>query len=93
MTKVRISIPAKSTMQSGSGNAKWVIEFLPEKSVRFIDKTMGWTGSKDMAQELKLEFPDSALAVEFAESKGWDYEVIEPLAKKFIKKSYADNFK
>jgi hypothetical protein len=93
MTKVRISIPTKSAMQSGQGTGRWVIDFLADGGARYIDKTMGWTSAKDMAGELKLEFLDRDSAVEFAKDKGWDYEVIEPMVKKFVKKSYADNFK
>lgn len=93
MTKVRISKPTKSAMQSGVGAEKWVIEFVEESGSRSIDNTMGWTSSKDMGVEVKLEFPSSDLAAEFAQKNSWSYEVVEPTARKLIKKSYADNFK
>lgn len=93
MTKVRISKPTKSAMQSGSGADKWVIEFMEGAGTRSIDNTMGWTSSKDMGVEVKLEFPDAGSAAAFAQKRGWLYEVIEPLQRKLIKKSYADNFK
>ena len=93
MTKVRISIPAKSAMQSGVSGEKWVIEFLESAGTRSIDGTMGWTSSNDMSAEVKLEFPTSAAAIAFAEKNDWSYEVIEPKPRRLIKKSYADNFK
>lgn len=93
MTKVRISKPAKSVMQSGPGNNKWIIEFLEEAGKRFTENIMGWTSSKDMAAEIKLEFSNLDSAIEFAKNKNWEYEIINPSIRKIIKKNYADNFK
>jgi len=53
---------------------------------------MGWTSSKDMSSEVRLTFSSLEQAEKFAKSNQWTYEIIEPLKRKFIKKSYADNF-
>lgn len=54
---------------------------------------MGWAGSSDPFAPIRLEFPDCASAVDFAERNGWDYSVFEPPARKTTVKSYADRFK
>ena len=80
-------------MQSGLHDAKWIIEFREEANSRSLETVMGWTSSKDMGSEVKLEFPDLESAENFAKSNFWTYEVIQPLQRKLIKKNYADNFK
>ena len=53
---------------------------------------MGWESSSDTYGELKLEFKNKILAIEYAKKNNIDFEVIEPKKRKMIKKSYADNF-
>jgi uncharacterized protein (DUF1330 family) len=91
--RARIVQSTKSAMQSGRGAAKWIIEFPDSAQARSIDAVMGWTSSRDMGREVKLEFPNLESAENFAKSNSWDYEVIQPLQARLIKKSYADNFK
>jgi len=93
MKKAFILQPTKSAMQSGLRDAKWIIEFREEANSRSLETVMGWTSSKDMCSEVKLEFPDLKSAENFAKSNFWTYEVIQPLQRKLIKKNYADNFK
>ncbi len=93
MKKALISQPTKSAMQSGSAEGKWIIEFPEGVHKRSVDAVMGWTSSKDMDSEVRLEFPSLESAENFAKSNSWVYEVIQPLQRKLIKKSYADNFK
>ena len=45
-----------------------------------------------MSSEVRLTFSSLEQAEKFAKSNQWTYEIIEPLKRKFIKKSYADNF-
>lgn len=85
--------PTKTTMQSGARNSKhWLLEFSHDGS-RKIEPIMGWIASKDMLQEVKIKFPNKDAAVAFAKTNHLTYEIIEPQHKKFIKRSYADNFK
>ncbi len=85
--------PTKTTMQSGAANSKdWLLEFTHDGS-RSIEPVMGWTASKDMLREVKIKFSSKEAAVAFAEANKFPYEVIEPQQSKFIKRTYADNFK
>ena len=78
-------------MQSGTKKYhKWIIEFITEKPG--INPLMGWESSTDTYSELKLEFNNKELAIEYAKKNKINYEIVEPNIKKIIKKSYADNF-
>jgi len=91
--EARIYQPARTAMQSGEANTRhWVLEFLPEAPA-FIDPLMGWSGSADTPQQVKLYFDTKEEAVAYAEKNMIDYEVSEPHKIKIIKpKSYASNF-
>ena len=92
---VRIYRPAKTAMQSGkSGNAKaWVLEYEPAAPKK-ADALMGWLGSDDTTQQVRIKFATREEAEAFAKRKGLDYQVIEPAAKKPVgSKNYADNFR
>jgi len=91
MKKAIIYKPSKTPMQSGNRKFnKWIIEFISEKPG--INPLMGWESSTDTYSELKLEFNNKELAIEYAKKNNINYEIIEPNIKKTIKKSYADNF-
>jgi hypothetical protein len=91
MYKAKIYIPTKNPMQSGLGKTdKWIIEF--ETNATGINPLMGWETSSDTLGELKLEFSNKNLAIEYARKNKIDFEIIEPQKRKTIKKSYADNF-
>ena len=80
-------------MQSGRGNAKrWVLEFEAEDARR-IDGLMGWTGSSDMGQELRLTFETKEAAVAFAEARGLSFTVDSSPERKTRIRAYADNFR
>ena len=89
----RIYQPARSVMQAGRANVKrWTLEFEPQ-SAPFIEPLMGWTGSRDTLQQVRLTFPTQEQAVAFAERQGWAYSVSEPHQHRIRPKSYADNFR
>ena len=91
--RARIYQPAKSAMQSGTANSKeWVLEFEPE-APRSIDPLMGWTSSTDTRGQVRLEFDTATEAVAYAERMGIPYTLSEPKPRKFVRKSYADNFR
>lgn len=91
MKKAKIYIPSKTATQSGNGkDDKWILEF--ETKDNSINPLMGWESSIDTLGEVKLEFTSKDKAIEYAKENNIVYKVIEPNKKKFIIKSYADNF-
>ena len=79
-------------MQSGNRKFdKWIIEFITDRPG--INPLMGWESSTDTYSELKLEFKNKELAIEYAKKNKIDFELIDAKTRKIIKKSYADNFK
>ena len=91
MKKVKIYIPNKNPMQSGTGKTdKWILEF--ETTDPTYNPLMGWESSSDTYTELKLEFSTKELAINYAKKKKIEYEIKEPKKRKITKKSYADNF-
>ena len=78
-------------MQSGDKKYnKWSLEFITENPG--INPLMGWESSTDTYSELKLEFNNKEMAIEYAKKNNINYELVEPNIKKKVKKSYADNF-
>ena len=78
-------------MQSGTGNTKnWILEY--ESLNTGISPLMGWDTTKDTLSEIKLEFSTRDQAINFAKKNNISYYVINPQNRKFIKKSYTDNF-
>ena len=78
-------------MQSGNKNSnKWFLEFFTNDTG--INPLMGWESSTDTLGEIKLEFSDKNLAIEYAKKNKINYEIIEPKERKMVKKSYSDNF-
>ena len=91
MKKAKIYIPSKTATQSGNGkDDKWILEF--ETKDNSINPLMGWESSIDTLSEVKLEFTSKDKAIEYVKVNNIAYKVIEPNKKKFIIKSYADNF-
>jgi hypothetical protein len=93
--QVRIYRPAKTPMQSGQrGNAKaWVLEYEPV-APKQPDRLMGWLGSNDTTQQVRLKFATREEAVAYAERKGFDYQAAaEPAPKPVRSKNYSDNFR
>ncbi len=91
MRKAKIYIPNKNPMQSGTGKTdKWILEFETKDPTN--NPLMGWESSSDTYTELKLEFSTKELAINYAKKNKIDFEIIEPKARKVVKKSYADNF-
>jgi hypothetical protein len=89
--QVRIFKPAKTAMQSGQGKTKeWVLE--TEPAPKIIDPLMGWTGSRDTMQQVRLHFETLEEAKAYAEKSGWRYVVELPHARHVRPKAYADNF-
>ena len=91
MRKAKIYKPTKTAMQSGSRKTKkWVLEY--ETLETGISPLMGWESSRDMLSEIKLQFSSQAEAVNYAKKNNISYSIIDPQKRKFVKKSYSDNF-
>tara|TARA_B100001750_G_scaffold102070_1_gene80620 strand:+ start:211 stop:492 length:282 start_codon:yes stop_codon:yes gene_type:complete len=91
MKKAKIYKPSKTAMQSGLKKFdKWIIEFITDEPG--INPLMGWESSTDTYSELKLEFQNKELAIEYAKKNKIDFELVEANPRKIVKKSYADNF-
>ena len=89
----RIYKPARTAMQSGQAAAeKWVLEYEPE-SPKAPDPLMGWTSSRDMRQQISMEFESLDEAKAFAEKSGIPFQVFEPHKPAAKAKSYSDNFR
>ena len=89
--KANIYIPTKTAMQSGRGKLKdWILEF--ETRDPKTNMLMGWESSDDTLHEVKLKFSSKQKAIDYAESNNLEYKVIEPRQKKFVIKSYEENF-
>ena len=92
--RARIYQPAKTAMQSGTAKAKgWVLEFAPA-SAREVDPLMGWTSSDDTQAQVKLRFDTREAAEAYAASKGIEFDMIEPKARKPVirPRGYGENF-
>ena len=90
--KVRIYRPARTAMQSGKAGTKlWVLEIEPQIG-RFVEPIMGWTGSDDTRQQLKLRFETKEEAIAYATKRGFEVDLEEPNQPAIKPKSYADNF-
>ena len=91
MKKAKIYIPTKTAMQSGRGKLKdWILEFVIKDPS--INPLMGWEASTDTLEEVVLKFSSKDKAIEYAKNNNISYKVIEPNKRKFIIKSYAENF-
>ena len=80
--RARIYKPARNAMTSGQARTKqWVLDFAQDEA-REIDPLMGWTSSSDTQSQVRLRFATKEAALEYAESKGIDAQVIEPKTRK-----------
>ncbi len=93
MVNVKIYQQGKSAMQSGRiGVTQWVLE-VEAYDARFIEPLMGWVGTRDNSNQIRIFFPTKEKAFSFAQENGMTVRVISPRERKVVPKSYADNFK
>lgn len=93
--RVRIFKPSVSVTQSSCGcqGRSWRVEPVLE-SPRVPEPLMGWTSAEDSTASMagRLRFPSEAEAVSFARKQGWEIAIETPNEKRFVPKSYLDNF-
>jgi ETC complex I subunit conserved region len=83
----------KNAMQSGKARMQtWVLEYTPTQPKR-ADPLMGWAGSGDTLQQLRLTFPSLEAAKAYAERESVSYHVTLPAHKSLKLQAYADNFR
>ena len=79
-------------MQSGrKGTNRWCLEYAPAEP-RYVEPLMGWTGSRDMNAEVKIDFENKESAIAFCDANNIEYTVFEPKKRRLHLKTYADNF-
>ncbi|KAA3675435.1 NADH dehydrogenase (ubiquinone) Fe-S protein 4 [Paragonimus westermani] len=89
--RVRIYVPAKSVMQSGTNGCRlWQLEF--DNRERWENPLMGWASSGDPLSCTTVEFETSEAAVEFCQRQGWPCYVDTPNLPKMTVRSYGANF-
>ncbi|HEY7607871.1 MAG TPA: ETC complex I subunit [Alphaproteobacteria bacterium] len=89
----RIYKPAKTAMQSGRAlTREWVLEFEPAQR-KSNDPLMGWVGSGDTPQQVRLFFDTKEEAIAYCKRRRIDHEVYEPKERAVRPKSYASNFR
>ena len=92
--RAKIYQPARTAMQSGQAKTKaWVLEFIPSQA-KFVEPLMGWTGSADMDQQVRLTFESREAAEAYAVRNGIAFNVSEPKKRRHILRTngYGDNF-
>jgi len=93
MSSARIFQQGTPATQSGKARSQlWVLENEPVEAKR-PDPLMGWAGSGDTDQQVRLTFPSKEAAVAYAERQGLSYTVVPPAPRRLILQSYADNFR
>ena len=89
----RIYRPAQNAMQSGKGKSRnWVLVH-EQASPRDIEPLMGYTGSADTRQQVKLSFDTQEAAEAYAQKNGIAYSVQAAHDATPKKVSYPDNFR
>jgi len=90
--QARIYQPAKTATQSGRRKTKeWLVEFEP-RSRKEADRLIGWVGSDDTDQQVRLRFPTKEAAIAYCKREDLTYQVFEPRQRVVRPKAYADNF-
>lgn len=90
--RVRIHQPGRSVTQSAPGRRRWVLEFMPVGPAAWGGAARSGSATDPLAH-LRIEFPDRASAIAFAERHGWPYEVDEPPARRIHYRGYADQLR
>uniref|UniRef100_A0A182QS13 NADH dehydrogenase [ubiquinone] iron-sulfur protein 4, mitochondrial n=1 Tax=Anopheles farauti TaxID=69004 RepID=A0A182QS13_9DIPT len=90
--RVRIFMPAKNAMQSGTDNIQhWSIEF--DNRERWENPLMGWSSSGDPLSNMRVDFTSPDEAIAHCEKNGWRWFLDNPeIQKKHRVKNYGINF-
>jgi len=87
---IQLSLP---TNQNAPLSKKiWKIVFEDEENLS-LDKNTGWLSTNSTKSQPNLHFPNLESAENFAKEHKMLYEVVSSKARKYLKITYADNFK
>jgi hypothetical protein len=93
MIRARIYQLPKNAMQSGRARTQvWVLDYPPQQAKR-PDPLMGWAGSGDTRQQLRLQFDSLDAACAYAEANSIAYDVVPTPERRLKLQAYADNFR
>lgn len=86
--------PTKAATQSGTWHQHhWRMDWdILQRGHRWENPLMGWQSSADSMQGTNLKFKSKEDAIAFAQKQGYEYFVQEPNERRFVPKSYANNF-
>jgi hypothetical protein len=88
----KIYRPAKTAMQSGkAGQREWVLEYVPQDN-RPTDPLMGWAGSVNTAEQVRLTFETQEQAIAYAQAHNIPHHVVQHNERKITTRSYGENF-
>lgn len=88
----RIYQPAKPATQSGRYKSRfWIVEHEPS-SRQEPDRLIGWIGSDDTDNQVRLSFPTQDAAIAYCQRNELTYSVSEPHERVVRPKAYAENF-
>jgi hypothetical protein len=91
--QARIFQRPKNAMQSGKARTdEWILEFAPLEAKK-PDPLMGWAGSGDTREQVRLTFATAEAAQAYAKKYGIDARVHPTPPKKLKIQAYADNFR
>ena len=90
--RVRLYQPAKSAQQSGRRKTRqWIVEYEPVAR-KEADALIGWVGSDDTLQQIRLTFPTKEAAIDYCKRNALTFVISEPHQRQVRPKSYAENF-
>jgi len=91
--QARIYQRPRNAMQSGKAlTDQWILEFAPIEAKK-PDPLMGWAGSGDTREQVRLKFATCDAARAYAEKHGIAAVVHQTPPKKLKIQAYADNFR
>ena len=91
--QARIFQRPKNAMQSGKAlTDQWILEFAPLEAKK-PDPLMGWAGSGDTREQVRLTFDTCEAAQAYAERYGIAARVHPVPPRKLKIQAYADNFR
>ncbi|KAG0411202.1 hypothetical protein HPB47_011667 [Ixodes persulcatus] len=96
--RVRIFVPARNTMQSGTNNTHaWRMDKVVgegqrrSKVLKYLTVSL-FLNRGDPLSNMNINFSSKEAAMSFCEKNGWEYFVDEPAPRRSPRKSYGDNF-
>jgi len=91
--QARIYQHPKNAMQSGKAlTDQWILEFVPAEAKK-PDPLMGWAGSGDTREQVRLKFKTCEAAQAYAKKYGIAAAVHSTPPRKLKLQAYADNFR